>query len=100
VLVALLLSLLFLFPAHAQRRAADAPVRIDIAARTIDAFNAGAAEQMRFGALEFRGGLELTSSHREFGALSAIRVAADGARFVALTDKGRWLTGRITYDKR
>jgi hypothetical protein len=100
VLVALLLSLLFLFPAHAQRRAADAPVRIDIAARTIDAFNAGAAEQMRFGALEFRGGLELTSSHREFGGLSAIRVAADGARFVALTDKGRWLTGRITYDKR
>jgi hypothetical protein len=100
VLVALLLSLLLSFPAAAQRRTADAPVRIDIAARTIDAFKAGQGDPVRFGALEFRGGLELTSSYREFGGLSAIRVAADGARFVALTDKGRWLTGRITYDKR
>jgi hypothetical protein len=100
--VALLLSfsLLFSFPAHAQRRAADTPVRIDVAARTIDSFNASEADQVRFGALEFRGGLELTSSFRAFGGFSAIRVASDGARFVALTDKGRWLTGRITYDKR
>ena len=80
-----------------QRRAADAPVKIAIAARTIDAFNARETDRVRFGALEFRGGLELTSSYREFGGFSAIRVAADGARFVALTDKGRWLTGRITY---
>jgi hypothetical protein len=101
VLVALLLSLLFSLPTIAQqRRAADAPVRIDVVARTIDAFKAGQTDQVRFGALEFRGGLELTSSYREFGGLSAIRVAADGAHFVALTDKGRWLTGRITYDAR
>jgi hypothetical protein len=100
VLAALLLTLLFAFPALAQRRAADAPVKIDVAARTIDAFKADHSDQVRFGALEFRGGLELTSSYREFGGLSAIRVAADGARFVALTDKGRWLTGRIAYDER
>jgi hypothetical protein len=99
--VALLLTLLFVFPALAQhRRAADAPVKIDIAARTIETFNARETDRVRFGALEFRGGLELTSSYREFGGLSAIRVAADGARFVALTDKGRWLTGRIAYDAR
>src|SRR5215831_511082 len=95
------LLVVFSFPVLAQqRRAADAPVNIAIAARAIDAFKAGGSDQVRFGALEFRGGLELTSSYREFGGLSAIRVAADGARFVALTDKGRWLTGRITYDKR
>jgi hypothetical protein len=93
-------AFLFSSPALAQRRAADAPVRIDVAARTIDTFNAREADQVRFGALEFRGGLELTSSYREFGGFSAIRVAADGARFVALTDKGRWLTGRIAYDTR
>jgi len=98
ILAALLLA--FSFPAHAQRRAADPPVRIDVAVRTIDAFKVGQSDQVRFGALEFRGGLELTSAYREFGGLSAIRVAADGARFVALTDKGRWLTGRIRYDKR
>jgi len=99
---AILAALLFVLclPAHAQRRATDAPVRIDVAARTIDAFKAGQSDQVRFGALEFRGGIELTSSYRDFGGLSAIRVAADGARFVALTDRGRWLTGRIAYDKR
>jgi len=36
--------------------------------------------------------------HRDFGGLSAIRVAADGAQFVALSDKAHWLTGRIVYD--
>ena len=101
VLVAIVLSLVFSPPALAQQRGApDPPTRITIAARAIDTFKAGQSDQVRFGALEFRGGLELTSSYREFGGLSAIRVAADGARFVALTDKGRWLTGRITYDAR
>jgi hypothetical protein len=87
------------FPALAQRRAPDPPVKIDVAARTIDAFHMREPDRVRFGELEFRGGLELTSSYRHFGGVSAIRVAADGERFVALTDKGRWLTGRITYDK-
>jgi len=86
------------FPAAPQRRAAEAPVKIDIAAQTIESFSPREPEQVRFGPLEFRGGLQLTSSYREFGGLSALRVAADGARFVALTDKGRWLTGRIVYD--
>ncbi len=87
-------------PAGAQRRAPDAPVKIDVTARAIDAFSPRDPEKVRFGALAFRGGLELTSSYREFGGVSAIRVAADGAHFVALTDKGRWLTGRIAYDER
>jgi hypothetical protein len=86
-------------PAIAQRRAPDPPVSIEIAARHIEAFHLSEPERVRFGALEFRGGLELTSSYQHFGGISAIRVAVDGERFVALTDKGRWLTGRITYDK-
>jgi hypothetical protein len=101
----LLLALLAAFtlacaaaPAAAQRRAPDPPAPITIAARTIDAFNPRDTSQVRFGALEYRGGLELTSPYREFGGVSAIRVAADGAGFVALTDKGRWLTGRIVSD--
>src|ERR1043166_6888800 len=93
--------LLFSFPALAQQRGAPSPpAKITISARAIDNFKAGENnDQVRFGALEFRGGLELTSSYREFGGVSAIRVAADGARFVALTDKGRWLTGRLTYTR-
>jgi hypothetical protein len=44
----------------------------------------------------FRGGLELSSSHKQFGGLSGIRVAADG-RFLAISDKAHWLRGRIVY---
>ena len=46
--------------------------------------------------LEFRGGLVLTSRFKEFGGISAIRVQPDGAHFIAATDKGWWLRGRIT----
>ena len=50
------------------------------------------------GDLQFRGGLELTSSYKAFGGLSAIRVEPDGERFIAVTDNGSWLRGRIVYD--
>jgi hypothetical protein len=86
-------------PAMAEEASADAdaPIPITIAARPIAAFNPRAPDQRRFGMVEYRGGLELTSSYRKFGGLSAIQVAADGEHFVSLTDKGRWLTGRIVY---
>ncbi len=99
ILILFAALVVFSLPAFAQHRAADPPVKIDIAARLIDKFHLSEPDRVRFGALEFRGGVELTSTYREFGGVSAIRVAADGARFVALTDKGRWLTGRITYDR-
>jgi hypothetical protein len=76
----------------------DAPTRIDVTAHPIAAFDPREPQRARFGALTFRGGISLSSSHAHFGGLSAIRVAADGARFLAVTDKGRWLRGRIVYD--
>jgi hypothetical protein len=76
----------------------EAPVRIEVRARPIPAFEPRDPARRRFGRLEFRGGVELTSSYREFGGISAIRVRPDGARFLALTDQGRWLRGRITYE--
>src|SRR5262249_58294623 len=42
-----------------------------------------------------RGGGSYDSS---FGGISAIRVAADGAHFIALTDKGWWFRGRLVYE--
>src|SRR5262249_35709705 len=98
LLIAISIALLFAVPAAAQKRPPDTPIKIDIVSRTIDAFSTREPDKTRFGALEFRGGLELTSSYREFGGLSAIRVAADGEHFVSLSDRGRWLTGRIAYD--
>jgi hypothetical protein len=85
-------------PALAQKRAPEPPARIEIAAAPIAAFDPRAPDQVRFGALAFRGGLALTSPNRDFGGVSAIRVGPDGAQFVALTDKSHWLTGRIDYD--
>jgi hypothetical protein len=77
---------------------APEPLAIDVQARPIESFKANEPELQQFGRLEFRGGLELTSSNRDFGGLSGLHIAPDGARFVAITDKGNWLTGRIVYE--
>lgn len=79
-------------------RAPEAPAKIEVRARPIAAFEPRDPARVRFGALTFRGGLELTSSYPHFGGISAIRLEADGARFLSVTDKGYWLRGRIVYD--
>ncbi|MBI4273833.1 MAG: esterase-like activity of phytase family protein [Rhizobiales bacterium] len=76
---------------------AEPPIRIEVEARPIASFNARDATQKFFGALEFRGGLELTSPNKEFGGLSGIRLNSDGTRFLAVNDKGRWFAGHIVY---
>jgi hypothetical protein len=85
-------------PAGAQSpRATEPGVRIEVRAQPIAAFDLRDSARTRFGELEFRGGLILTSPHADFGGLSALRMAPDGARFLALSDKGRWFRGRIVY---
>ena len=56
--------------------------------------------RVRFGALEYRSGLILTSRFRGFGGLSGLRLDAKGERFIAISDKGGWFTGRIVYKGR
>jgi hypothetical protein len=82
--------------AQSQRKP-EYPAPIEIAGRPIIAFAPFKPGDRRFGKLEFRGGLVLTSPFKQFGGISAIRVQPDGARFIALSDKGWWLRGRITY---
>jgi hypothetical protein len=84
-------------PAKGGEAVAELPSPITVDAKPIAAFRPRAPEQRRFGMVEYLGGLELSSSYEKFGGFSAIRVAADGAHFVSLTDKGWWLTGRIVY---
>jgi hypothetical protein len=55
---------------------------------------------VRFGSLEYRSGLVLTSGFRGFGGLSGIRLDARGERFISFSDKGSWFTGRIVYSGR
>jgi hypothetical protein len=78
-------------------RTIHAPARITIDAETIDSFDTRDASRVRFGQLEFRGGLVLTSSEPAFGGISALSMEADGAHFLAATDNGSWLRGRIVY---
>jgi len=74
-----------------------APVSIEVNARPIPAFEPGDRAHVRFGALEYRSGLVLTSGFPGFGGLSGIRLDAKGERFISFSDKGTWFTGSIVY---
>lgn len=88
-------------PAERARLAAPAaPQPIVVQSRSLESFSAREAASRRVGALQFRGGLVLTSTSRDFGGLSAIRLDPSGEQFVALSDKGFWFTGRIVYRDR
>ena len=77
-----------------------APVTIEMRARPILSFDPRDRSHVRFGSLEYRSGLVLTSSFAGFGGLSGIRLDAKGERFIALSDRGSWFTGRILYSGR
>ena len=77
-----------------------APVSIEVNARPIPFFDPRDRSRRRFGSLEYRSGLALTSSYRGFGGLSGWRLDPKGERFIALSDKGGWFTGRIVYSGR
>jgi hypothetical protein len=82
---------------HLAAAAALAQGRIDVRATPITHFDNRDNDLRRFGKLEFRGGLELTSPSRDFGGISGLRMEPDGSRFLAVTDAGRWLRGRLVY---
>jgi hypothetical protein len=74
-----------------------APVSIEVNARPIPSFDTRDRSRLRFGSLEYRSGLILTSRFRGFGGLSGLRLDAKGERFIAISDKGGWFTGGIVY---
>ena len=73
------------------------PVSIEVSARPLPSFDTRDRSHVRFGSLEYRSGLILTSGFRGFGGLSGLRLDAKGERFIAISDKGSWFTGRIAY---
>ena len=101
--VALIAMLAVALPASAQLLSKKkdeppaAPSAIEIRAEPIPAFDHRDPSCRRFGKLDFRGGLVLTSPFKEFGGISSINVAADGVNFLAASDRSWWLRGRITY---
>ena len=89
-----LLGCLAVFPSLSARAAETGFAPIDISARSIGRF-ALASSQTRFGDLEFRGGLQLSSSDRRFGSLSGLDFAADGHTLLAVADTGFWFSARL-----
>jgi hypothetical protein len=77
-----------------------APVSIEVNARPIASFDRSDSRRVRFGSLEYRSGLALTSRFPGFGGLSGLRLDPKGRRFISFSDKGAWFTGRIVYQGR
>ena len=78
-------------------RVSKAAGPIAIEATQIPSFDTRDPSTTRFGALEFRGGLVLASKAEAFGGISSLHMEPDGAHFLAITDQGSWLRGRIVY---
>jgi hypothetical protein len=99
-LVAGLLALASLTAAtlvYAQARYAPTVTAIEVEVQPIAAFDLRDPARTRFGALEFRGGLSLTSNNGAFGGFSGLVVKPDGEHFVSVSDRGSWFRGRIVY---
>lgn len=69
-----------------------------IKSSTISQFRLGSTET-RFGPLEFIGGLEMNSTNRDFGGLSAFHYLDSGRNFLGVTDTGFWYAGRLLRDE-
>ena len=77
-------------------RYAEAPAKIEISVLPIASFDNRDPTRVRFGALEFRGGLELTSKSTAFGGISGL-LMPDNDHLLAITDNGSWLKARLIY---
>jgi hypothetical protein len=89
--------LLVAFPAHAAERPAVEP--IDVTVRQITQFRPGHPDEKMFGPLEFVGGLEMSGSSPDFGALSAFRLLKPGGDFIGVADTGFWFFGNLVHDR-
>lgn len=70
---------------------------IEVSARPIAHFERSRPDAKRFGDLEFRGGLVLTSPAAHFGGWSGLVTAADGRSLLSVSDTGSWLTAELAY---
>ena len=71
---------------------------ISVSAQPILHFDREDKGRMRYGRLDWLGGVVLTSDSKNFGGWSGLELDADGRKFVAVSDAGAWLTGELRYD--
>lgn len=82
-------------PKPATQNMTTAPIAVQ--SRAIPGFNRTDRNATRFGKLEWRGGLVLSSPEKAFGGWSGLVLSPDGKRFVAVSDAGSWMTGKLQY---
>lgn len=68
--------------------------RKNVHTQAIEQFEIG-SDQIYFGPLIFRGGLQISVDDESFGGLSAIRLRDNLSDFVAISDRGYWVSGRL-----
>jgi hypothetical protein len=92
-----------LAPMHGRGEEKDPPPptrieSLEIHVRAITHFERSRPDVKRFGPLEFRGGLVLTSPSENFGGWSGLVMEADGKSLLAISDVGSWMTAEVVYD--
>ena len=94
--IALILALVVL-----SRSAGDLsgePVAVAVKTYPIRSFEIGDRERTRFGALEWRGGLEVEADSPHFGGLSGIALLDAEGEFAMVSDTGIWVRSRFHED--
>jgi hypothetical protein len=74
------------------------PQAIEIRTKALPHFQRSRPDANRFGGLEYRGGLVLTSPSEDFGGWSGLVMSDDGRRLLAVSDVGSWLSANVEYD--
>ncbi len=96
---AVLVSVLAVWAAEKADVGNLSPQTITVSAHPIS-FSSNAPDERKFGKLTFLGEVILTSPSDYFGGYSGLAVDEKGERFLAISDAGSWLSGRLDYDGR
>lgn len=87
-------------PVPAAGQAAEAlsePAPVQVEAKSF-AFDSADPERRRFGKLTWLGGLRLSAASRHFGGYSGLALDPAGARLLAVSDAGTWLSLELEVD--
>ncbi len=74
------------------------PRSIEVNSWQLDSFRKDKMRTTKVGKLKWLGGLALSSSTPVFGGYSGLEVSSDGRRFIAVSDAGSWLAGKLVYE--
>jgi hypothetical protein len=73
------------------------PVQVNV--RALPHFQPSRPGVRRFGDLEYRGGLVLSSPSEHFGGWSGLVMDGDGKRLLSVSDIGSWMTAEVEHDE-